>query len=69
MSLATTLGILLEAPSHIRGQALVPVRPAFAYANNNFYRPDPIQRVREDTEQNYISYSVSQRTSSRSGKR
>lgn len=71
MSLATTFG-MVDVPSHLRAPIVVQqARPAFAYVNEPTDRAgsNTLQRIREDTETNYISYSVSQRTPSRSGRR
>jgi hypothetical protein len=68
LSLASTYG-MIDLPSHAR--AIVPTtRPAFAYANDNYANSgsNPVQRTREETEQHYVSYSVSQRTPGRSSK-
>jgi hypothetical protein len=69
LSLASTYG-MLDLPQHARAQILSTSRPAFAYANSNDNsgKNNPIQKTREETEQNYVSYSVSQRTPGRSSK-
>jgi hypothetical protein len=69
MSIATTFG-MVDLPSHLRAQITVPTaRPAYAYVNESNDKTNSLQRVREDTETNYVSYSVSQRTPARSGRR
>ena len=69
LSLASTYG-MVDLPAHARAQILSPARPVFAYANNNYIsgKNNPIQKTREETEQNYVSYSVIQRTPGRSSK-
>jgi hypothetical protein len=67
LSIGTTLG-MLDSPDHARG-VVVPSQPAFAYATFSNDRNSPIRRSSEETEQHYVSYSVSQRTPERSGKR
>jgi len=70
MSAATTVG-MLEMPDH--GRSRLPVimssRPVFAFANQNVNENNPLRRERDETAPHYISYSVSQRTPARSGKR
>jgi hypothetical protein len=66
LSLGTTLG-MIDSPGHTRG-VIVPNQPAFAYATIND-RSSPIKRSSEETETHYVSYSVSQRTPERSGRR
>lgn len=68
MSAATTFG-LVELPNHNRIQVIVPNRPLMAFANEKTSNNNPLRREREETETHYISYSISQRTPARSGKR
>lgn len=69
MTAAVTLG-MLELPDKPNSRVVVPSRPAFAFAENGSEENvNPVRREREETGPHYISYSVSQRTPSRSGKR
>lgn len=70
MTAAATLG-MLEAPDKVNSKIVVPNQPSFAFAENNIEDSmnNPIRREREETGPHYISYSVSQRTPSRSGRR
>jgi len=67
LSAAVTAG-MLELPD--RGSRIVvPNQPAFAWANENEpTNNNSVRRENEETEQHYISYSVAQRTPSRSGR-
>lgn len=68
LSAAVTVG-MLELPD--RGSRIVvPNQPAFAWANENedLNNTNTLRRTNEETEQHYISYSVAQRTPSRSGR-
>jgi hypothetical protein len=71
MAAAATLG-MLELPDRSNGRAIVvPNQPAFAMATHNVQdqgQANQLRRERDETVQHYISYSVSQRTPSRSGK-
>ena len=71
MAAAATLG-MLELPEHPTSRAIVvPNQPAFAMATNGVQdqsQSNQLRRERDETVQHYISYSVSQRTPSRSGK-
>ncbi|HSX46234.1 MAG TPA: hypothetical protein VLG27_04525 [Candidatus Saccharimonadia bacterium] len=66
---AATLG-LLDMPNQPEKRVVLPSRPVFAFAENNFESENvnPIRREKEDTETHYVSYSVVQRTAPRSGK-
>lgn len=68
MSVAVTLG-MLEMPDRA-ARVVLPTRPVFAWANesSNQHDQNTLRRENEETEQHYISYSVAQRTPSRSGK-
>jgi hypothetical protein len=69
MSAAATIG-MLEMPDHSKAQILVPARAVFAYANENSNDPaNSIRRERDEEAPHYLSYSETQRTPSRSGKR
>ena len=71
MAAAATLG-MLELPDRPTSRAIVvPNQPAFAVATNGIQdqaQSNQLRRERDETVQHYISYSVSQRTPSRSGK-
>lgn len=70
MALATAIGIV-EIPDHlkVRTEALVPVRANMSQINQEISQENSFRREREESGPNYISYSVSQRTPGRSGKR
>jgi hypothetical protein len=68
MSAAATTG-MLELPDHPNARIMVPNQPAFAFVNEDDELNNPIRREQEETMPHYISYSVTQRTPSRSGKR
>lgn len=71
MAAAATLG-MLELPDHPNGRAIVvPNQPAFAMATHSPADPgqaNQLRRERDETVPHYMSYSVAQRTPSRSGK-
>ena len=71
MAAAATLG-MIELPDHTNGRAVVvPNQPAFAMATHNIQdqgQTNQILRERYEAAPHYISYNVSQRTPSRSGK-
>ncbi|HEY5442844.1 MAG TPA: hypothetical protein VIJ68_04860 [Candidatus Saccharimonadales bacterium] len=69
MTAAVTLG-MLELPDRPNNRVVLPSQPAFAWANENEEgnNPNALRRSSEETEQHYISYSVTQRTPSRSGR-
>lgn len=69
MTAAVTLG-MLELPGQDK-RVIVPNRPVFELAENSeAINPNnnPLRREREETGPHYISYTVAQRTPSRSGK-
>ena len=68
MAAAATLG-MLELPDHQNSKVIVPNQPAFAVAAHGGDDPNNIlQREREEVSPHYISYSVVQRTPTRSGR-
>jgi hypothetical protein len=70
MTAAVTLG-MLELPEHPNSRVVVPGQPAFVFAENSgdANPNNPIRREREEeTGPHYISYSVAERTPSRTGK-
>ena len=70
MTAAATIGFL-DLPNQPDKRVVLPIRPTFAFAENNI-EPEannPIRREREETAPHYVSYSVSQRTVARSGKK
>ena len=67
MTAAATVG-MMEVPTHPNAKIVVPNQPAFAFANEEDDLNNPIRREQEETMPHYISYSVTQRTPSRSGK-
>jgi hypothetical protein len=69
MTAAVTVG-MLELPEHSK-RVVIPSRPVFEFAETSHEaNPDnnPLRREREETGPHYVSYSVAQRTPSRSGK-
>ena len=68
MTAAATAG-MLELPTHPSAKIALPSQPSFAFANEDEEINNPIRREQEETMPHYISYSVSQRTPARSGKR
>lgn len=69
MAAAVTVG-MVELPEHANSKIVVPNQPAFAFANNGGEANpnNPLRREREETAPHYISYSINQRTPSRTGK-
>lgn len=68
MTAAATVG-MLELPDHSAGRIIVPNQPALALAGENAeVNNNTLRREKEEVEQHYISYSVTQRTPARSGK-
>lgn len=68
MAAAATFG-MLEAPADTDKRIVVPNQPVFAFANEDEELNNPIKREQQETGPQYISYSVSQRTPARSGRR
>jgi len=68
LSAATTLG-MIDMPDHLRGQVIIPNQPLVNFSNLSNYENNQIRRERDETAPHYISYSVSQRTPARSGKK
>lgn len=70
MTAAVTIG-MVELPEHTNSKIVVPNQPAFAFANNggDTNLNNPLRREREESGPHYISYSINQRTPSRTGKR
>src|SRR5512146_2511707 len=70
MAGAATLG-MLEFPDQPDKRAIMPQQPALAMAVNNGQEPgqaaNQMRREREEVAPHYMSYSVAQRTQSRSG--
>jgi hypothetical protein len=69
MTAAVTLG-MTELPGHPDKRIVLPNQPAFAWANDKgeSNNNNTLRRESQETEQNYISYSVAQRTPARSGR-
>jgi len=72
MTAAFTLG-MIEMPEHGNQKAIVPSQPTFAFAQNQNEGGAPngdnaMRREREEAGPHYVSYSVNQRTPSRTGK-
>jgi hypothetical protein len=70
MTAAVTLG-MVEVPEHPDKRAIVPVRPAFAFANATAEREaqgNQLRRERDEVHPHYVGYSVNQRTPGRTGK-
>lgn len=68
MAVAATFG-MLETPANTDKRVIVPNQPVFVFANDEEELNNPIKREQQETGPQYISYSVSQRTPARSGKR
>jgi recombinational DNA repair protein (RecF pathway) len=66
MSAAVTMG-MLELPDRST-RVVLPTQPVFAWANEKEQNQNTLRRESEETDQHYISYSVAQRTPSRSGR-
>lgn len=70
MTAATTLG-MLEMPDQSNSKIIMPSQPAFALASQATEQPaesSQLRREREETGPHYTSYSVAQRTPSRTGR-
>ena len=67
MTAAAVTG-MIELPNHTNSRIIVPSQMAFAAASENEELNNPLRREREESAPHYISYSVNQRTPSRSGK-
>lgn len=67
MAGAATVG-MLEPSAHDDRRIVVPNQPTFAFANEDEELNNPIRNEREDVSSQYVSYSETQRTASRSGK-
>jgi len=67
MTAAATVG-MLELPDHPGTKIALPNQPIFARVTENEENNNPLRREREEAAPHYISYSVTQRTPSRSGK-
>lgn len=67
MATAATVG-MLELPDHMNAKIALPNQPVFARVTENGENNNPLRREREETAPHFISYSVAQRTPSRSGK-
>jgi hypothetical protein len=69
MSLATVIG-MVELPNHPNSRIITPGRVAFSMATaEDEGLNNPLRREREESAPHYSSYSVTQRTPSKSGKR
>jgi hypothetical protein len=68
MSAAALTGIF-EFQDHHRNRVVLPMRPVFAFAGQSIPGNNPLRREREEAGPHYISYSVTQRTPSRTGRR
>jgi hypothetical protein len=67
MTLAATVG-MIELPNHLNGRIVLPNQPVYVRVADNAQANNPLRREREENVTHYISYSVAQRTPSRSGK-
>ena len=67
MTLATVVG-MLELPSHTIGRAVLSSPTTSLNSNNSNQLNNPLRREKEENTIEYVSYSESQRTPSRSGK-
>lgn len=70
MTAAVTIG-MVELPEHANNKIVVPNQPALVFVNNTSEANpnNPLRREREEVGPHYISYSINQRTPSRTGKR
>jgi hypothetical protein len=68
MAATATIGVM-DMQNDPRLRVIVPNQPTFAVETNNTELLNPILREKEETGPHYVSYSVSQRTPSRHGKR
>ena len=66
MTTAATVS-MLELPDRLN-KVIIPNQPALALAGERSENPNPLRREKEEVEQHYISYSVTQRTPARAGK-
>lgn len=70
MAAAATLG-MMELPDHPNKRVIAVNQPAFAFAARNTQdegQGNQMRRERDETVAHYMSYSVAERTPSRSGK-
>ncbi len=65
MTMAAITG-MLDLQTHTDTRVVLPGQPSFALSNDYNELNDPIRREREDPAPHYASYSVTQRTHSRS---
>jgi hypothetical protein len=68
MTLAAVFG-LVDIPSRVSTRAVVPGAPVFSMSLVNTELNNPMRREKEEAGVHYVSYSETQRTQSRSGKR
>jgi hypothetical protein len=68
MTFAVMLG-LVNDPTSIDRRSIVPVQMNLSSALSGVQGNNPLRREREESAPHYISYSESQRTPGRSGKR
>lgn len=66
MTAATVFG-MVEVPDHI-GRAVLPSQPILAVAGQNGDDNSPMRREKDEVSTHYISYGVTQRTPSRTGR-
>jgi len=70
MTVAATFG-MIDLPAQPDKRAIMPLQPAFGWVGetaNREVQPTQLRREREETGPHYVSYSVTQRTPSRTGK-
>lgn len=70
MTAAVTLG-MMELPNRPNSRIIIPSQPAFGMANeqDELNNNNVLRRENEESEKSYVSYSVTQRTPARSGRR
>jgi len=68
MTAATITG-MMELPNHANNRVVLPGQPVFVAATENDELNNPVRREREESAPHFISYAVTQRTSSRAAKK
>jgi hypothetical protein len=68
MTAATVTG-MLELPNHPNSKVVLPGQPAYILASEDEELNNPVRREREETAPHFISYSETQRTTSRAAKK
>jgi hypothetical protein len=68
MTAATVTG-MMELPNHPNNKVVLPGQPAYILASEDEEINNPVRREREETAPHFISYSETQRTTSRAAKK